>query len=162
MAIDERRHPHYGGRKRPAECDVCQRTLLCSQIDTPDDTGESVCPQCIAAAVDIAWSEEQRRPKSPAMWSYDDERCPVRGEGLQHFTDGRFNCVYCGVRLYSRRNTPGVSPKVTRVTTSDSANDPTAARKGEDCPKRGSSLPHRTEGGLTCLYCGVRVVGQNE
>lgn len=70
MPIDERRYPHFGGRKRPGVCAVCGRTLLVSEVDTPDDTGEKVCPACVTVAVDIAWDQYQdsRRavPRLPA------------------------------------------------------------------------------------------------
>jgi hypothetical protein len=104
VAVDEQRHPHYGGRKRPAECAVCHRTVLCLEVDTPDDTGERVCPQCIAVAIDVSWSDRKtvRPTDNPTvMWAYDDEGCSSR-EG-SHISDGRWNCVYCGVRLYSRK-----------------------------------------------------------
>lgn len=143
VVIDRARYPHYGGRKRPAECSVCHRTLLTLQVDTLEGDGEDICPQCITVAIDVGWSDAriqmEKHGRVDAMWAYDTEQCPSRGEGYRHGSDGRYNCAYCGVRLYP-------APR------------PTTAYADQDCPKRGPSLKHTTDGGKTCVHCGVRVL----
>jgi hypothetical protein len=39
---------------------------------------------------------------------YRDSRCPKRGVGLNHTTDGSSTCVHCGLETYTRDG-PGIS-----------------------------------------------------